>query len=447
MGIKDQDRQLFEMVRDANINFLMEWEAESVLGAGAYGKVYKVVPKDPSTGEVPSALKIIEMKSESVEQYLAEITTVRRMQKEPHVVEIKNFVGVRAGGSVYLVILMELLQTLPKDGLPESEVRRLGTEMCGALEKCHSRSPKIIHCDIKPDNILMSESGAYCLGDFGVARLLEGARAESQRGSPAYMSPEMCSYKGYDHRTDIYSLGVTMYALLNGGRWPFFEDQNAIGRRLSGEAFPALPNVSRELQNMIGKMCEIEPSKRFQTAGEVRIALENLPPVKTTMVWVGTERVELDQTELILDGRKLADNHLEGLRECVKLEKLYLYNNDITDVRALAGLKNLKKLSLRGNKIADIEALKGLTELTELYLSQNRIRKISALEGLVNLMKLSLDTACLTPAGLSSLKNFTKLRRLWLPQREDPQIKDALRAALPGNCMVMYYSSELTIEK
>jgi len=447
MGMNEQDIRLFNTVRDASINFLMEWEAESVLGTGSYGKVYKVVPKDPSTGEVPSALKIIEMKSQSVDQYLAEITTVRRMHNEPHVVEIKNFVGVRAEGSIYLVILMELLRTLPKDGLPEAEVRRLGIEICGALERCHSRSPKIIHCDIKPDNILMSESGAYRLGDFGVARLLEGARAESQRGSPAYMSPEMCSWKGYDHRTDIYSLGVTMYALLNGGRWPFFEDEHAIGRRLSGEIFPSLPDVSRELQDMIGKMCEIEPSRRFQTAGEVMIALERLPPVKATMVWVGTEKVELDQTELVLDGRGLADSHLAGLGACAKLEKLYLHNNEITDIRVLAGLNRLKKLSLRGNKIAEIEALSGLTELSVLYLHQNKIRQISALAGLVNLTKLSLDTACLTPAGLTSLKNLTNLKRLYLPQREDPQIKNTLRAALPGSCMVMYCSPDLILEK
>lgn len=102
---------------------------------------------------------------------------------------------------------------------PPAEILRILKPVCTALQYTHRRN--VFHCDIKPANILLARDGKVLLTDFGVARLATETR---EGGTPPYMSPEQIQGRPLDARTDIYSLGVTLYEMLSGGTLPFRGD-------------------------------------------------------------------------------------------------------------------------------------------------------------------------------------------------------------------------------
>lgn len=119
-----------------------------------------------------------------------------------------------------LLIRMELLTDLRKrmqrgEVFPESEIRKIGTDICAALTTCHQKN--ILHRDVKPENIFVNHNGVYKLGDFGISRILDSAsndHASTGIGTPQYASPEQFA-QSYDRRADIYSLGLVLYELCN----------------------------------------------------------------------------------------------------------------------------------------------------------------------------------------------------------------------------------------
>lgn len=274
------DYYQFNLVRGLNNrSFLQEWVSVEILGKGTFGTVYKAKKDTGAFGIQYSAIKIIQIDKSAIDRYVSEVNALKSLSDEKNIVRIEDCSHIAGKGEDYLVIRMELLRPLPKTGMSEAAVVRMGIDICKALERCHKRRPPMIHRDIKPANILRTSSGSYKLGDFGEARLLDSSLAYSVHGSSPFMSPEVRFAKGYDHRADIYSLGLTMYTLLNGGwdHWPFYkEGEQALARRLNGEKFPPIQDISRDLQSIIGKMCELDPAKRFQKAAFVRLSLEKM---------------------------------------------------------------------------------------------------------------------------------------------------------------------------
>ncbi|MHC4168645.1 MAG: protein kinase domain-containing protein, partial [Planctomycetota bacterium] len=154
-------------------------------------------------------------------------------------------------------------------------VARLISEVADALEYAHSKG--IIHRDIKPSNLMLTGDGRLVLLDFGVARIAE-ERAMTITGSfvgtPLYMSPEQIESdsKETDHRSDIYSLGVTLYELLTLA--PLFDGtaREKIIRQITNEE-PKRPrqidrHIPIDLETICCKAIEKEPNRRYQSAGE-----------------------------------------------------------------------------------------------------------------------------------------------------------------------------------
>jgi serine/threonine-protein kinase len=150
--------------------------------------------------------------------------------------------------------------------LSEPEVIRYMCEICSALSYAHSEN--IIHRDIKPSNILLTTEGRVKLADFGIALVNEKAESEpgETAGTPSYMSPEQILGQGLDGRSDIYSLGVSMYEML-AGRLPFR------GKDTSFKYISMLPDpiegISDWLNAIIVKCLRKEPSGRWSTAEEL----------------------------------------------------------------------------------------------------------------------------------------------------------------------------------
>lgn len=288
------------------------WTVDREIGEGSFGKVYEI-SKSEFGYKYRSALKVInipkteaELKSalfdvpeEEVKEYFASIVKdivaeVGLMSKlkgysnivsyEDHaVIENRNSIG----WTIYIKmeLLTPLIEYIKTQDIVVSDVIKMGIDICKALEKCHQYS--IIHRDIKPENIFVKDDGTYKLGDFGIARKLEmTSYGLSKKGTYSYMAPEIYRGEAYNSLVDIYSLGIVLYRFLNNNRIPFLPEypnvirykdrETAYIRRISGEVIPPPANCDEYLSSVILKACEFNPQKRYQSAKEMREALEKV---------------------------------------------------------------------------------------------------------------------------------------------------------------------------
>ena len=291
------------------------WNIEQLLGSGTFGDVYKAKRID-SGREYLSAIKHISIppRSTNIQALRADgIVTdeasamhycdglLGTLVKEIDICyELKgytNFVSYedhlivpRQGDIGYDVFIrMELLTSLQdyidSNGITVGGITKLCEDMCTAISVLEQK--RIIHRDIKPANIFVSSTGDFKLGDFGVARHMEGLGSMSVKGTYNYMAPEILKGGTVSSNSDLYSLGLVLYRLLNSNRAPFLppppaqisyeEDQSALDRRLSGEPLnpPTKAELSLPLTNVIMRACEYEPSRRFQSANEMKQALQD----------------------------------------------------------------------------------------------------------------------------------------------------------------------------
>lgn len=148
------------------------------------------------------------------------------------------------------------------------------TQLTSGLGKAHEKD--ILHRDIKPANILMGDDGHAKLADFGLAKLAgrtQMTKTGSTLGTVSYMSPEQASGGDVDHRSDIFSLGVVFYELLTGKR-PFPGDHDAavLYGIMNNDPKPLVSyrsDLPQGLQGIVEKTLCKDPSKRYQTAGEL----------------------------------------------------------------------------------------------------------------------------------------------------------------------------------
>ena len=292
------------------------WTIGKYLGAGGYGKVYeiertlsgvreraalKVVSRPADDAEIEACYENgydqASMKAsyqEELQRYVKEYQLMKELQGQTNIVSCDDFAVVPRkdgiGGQIF--IRMELLTPLQKatkqSMLSESEVIRLGKDICKALILCEARH--IIHRDIKPENILVSKFGDYKLGDFGVARVQDHTTKATKMGTHGYAAPEVEHGHKYGKEADIYSLGITLYWLLNNRRMPFLnadepvtamKNQEALRRRYEGEKLPAPKNGSQKLKQIVLKACAYRPVDRYRSAQELYDALAELSDAHT----------------------------------------------------------------------------------------------------------------------------------------------------------------------
>ena len=168
--------------------------------------------------------------------------------------------------------------------IAEEEVVKLGCDICTALETCNSQD--IFHGDIRPESIYIDHFGCFKLGDIGITRKLETVTGcLSQKGlyGSLYMAPEIERDLPYDTTSDLYSLGLILYRLLNNNRIPFLSADShlfdpreylvATRRRMDGESLPAPCNASPNMAAIILCACSSDPRNRFVSATAMKTAL------------------------------------------------------------------------------------------------------------------------------------------------------------------------------
>ena|GEM_PF-635772 len=179
------------------------------------------------------------------------------------------------------------LQTLATQGeMPVESVVQIALQVCAGLKEAHSLG--ITHRDIKPANIVVDSHDRVRIVDFGLASITGASHltnAGQAIGTPMYMSPEQILSEAVDQRTDLFSLGATLFELL-GGRSPFKRDSyaatlNAVlndePEKLSG----IRSDIPTGLLDVVSKLLEKSPANRYQSAADVAADLERLSSGKT----------------------------------------------------------------------------------------------------------------------------------------------------------------------
>ena len=262
------------------------YDVRGFLGEGGTKKVY--LAHDTVLGRDVAFCVI---KTESVDRryrqrVLQEARTVARLGAHPNIVPIYEY--GQEGEDPYMVLPLmvggsveELIKNADDAPLELETVIQIATDVCHGLDFAHRNA--IIHRDIKPGNIWLTEERMAQIGDFGLAlsgdftRLTEEGKA---LGSFAYCPPEMITGEAVDQRTDLYSLGVTMYEMVTGVK-PFRGDQvvTIIGQHLQSRPTPPSdhnPQCPAILEDLILQLLSKEPSDRPSFAGNVLTVLEDL---------------------------------------------------------------------------------------------------------------------------------------------------------------------------
>jgi len=204
-----------------------------------------------------------------------------------------------------LFIVMELVDgsdlkdwIVKKNFSPEVSRFNLIKQASSGLAYAHHQG--IVHCDIKPQNMLVSDAGSLKISDFGISRALETiSRTEKHNevwGSPFYISPEQGSGKPPSPASDVYSLGVIMYEVF-AGKLPFLDDDTLvlIEKHQSEMLVPPRtinPAIPEYLERIITKTLEKDPDKRFANGSELYDALNSITSKINKIIFIEEENVE-----------------------------------------------------------------------------------------------------------------------------------------------------------
>ncbi len=283
------------------------------LGQGGMGSVYHAIDENLS---VDVAVKEnLFTTEEYARQFRLEAVILANI-RHPNLPRVSDHFII-AGEGQYLVMDFiegeDLRQRMERVGiLPENEVILIGAAMCDALSYLHARKPPILHRDIKPGNVKISPDGHIFLVDFGLAKVYQGNQATTTGAramTPGYSPPEQYGTARTDTRTDIYSLGATLYAALTS-----VIPEDGLARAMDNAQLTPLrkrnPDVSRHLAAAIEKAMEVDPGDRFQSADDFKLALLNSKSMTQQLLGTYTVPPAPSESERKSDPSKKTENVL-----------------------------------------------------------------------------------------------------------------------------------------
>lgn len=260
-------------------------------------EVYEAVKNRPGGFAKPLAIKSVLPPFLDQVEFLSMFSEEARLQAElnhPNLVHVYDFECIEDKPTLIMELVSGInLKKLLRDSqslmpfLPEEAAVYMICQVLNALEYIHDESRQIIHRDISPHNILISKSGEVKLSDFGIAwRKIKNDKTRSGvlKGKVPYLSPEQVGHLPLSPSSDIFSLGTSFYELLTH-RLPFegkndFDTMKRIERVECVAPQKYRDDLSQHLQDIVSRMMQADPKKRYHSAAAVRKDLSALLPTQ-----------------------------------------------------------------------------------------------------------------------------------------------------------------------
>ena len=284
----EASRELAVVPLASGDRFANRYDVEALVGRGGMGTVWRV--RDSLLGGELVALKVLDHTSEAtIERFRREVLLARRITS-PHVARTFD-VGEHEGRhylTMEYVAGASLGQLLVDHGpLGPRRAAELAASIARGLAAAHDAG--VVHRDLKPDNVLVTDAGRVVVTDFGIARALHGPEAARMTGgvtgTPLYMAPEQLGGAEVDPRADLYALGVVLFEVLTG-EWPFRGDSPialAVARlREPPRDITAVRPVPATLAELVMRLLARERDLRPASAAEVAVRLDAIAAALST---------------------------------------------------------------------------------------------------------------------------------------------------------------------
>jgi serine/threonine protein kinase len=247
-----------------------------ILGQGGMGSVYRAV--DENLGVDVAVKENLFTTEDYARQFRLEAVILASL-RHPNLPRVSDHFVIGEQAQYLVMDFIEgedLRQRMDRMGtIGDDDAILIGAAMCDALEYLHTRKPSILHRDVKPGNVKITPDGHIYLVDFGLAKVMQGTEATTTGAramTPGYSPPEQYGTARTDPRTDVYSLGATLYAALTG-----IIPEDGLARAMDNAQLTPLrkhnSRVSRRLAAVIEKAMAVDPSDRYQRAEEFKQAL------------------------------------------------------------------------------------------------------------------------------------------------------------------------------
>ncbi|XP_075420367.1 serine/threonine-protein kinase Nek1 isoform X4 [Tenrec ecaudatus] len=237
------------------------------IGEGSFGKAILVKSKEDGRQYVIKEINISRMSSKEKEESRREVAVLANM-KHPNIVQYRE--SFEENGSLYIVMdyceggdLFKRINAQKGILFQEDQILDWFVQICLALKHVHDR--KILHRDIKSQNIFLTKDGTIQLGDFGIARVLNSTveLARTCIGTPYYLSPEICENKPYNNKSDIWALGCVLYEMCTlKHAFEAGNMKNLVLKIISGSFPPVSLHYSYDLRNLLSQLFKRNPRER-----------------------------------------------------------------------------------------------------------------------------------------------------------------------------------------
>lgn len=237
------------------------------IGEGSFGKAFLVKDKENSQQYVIKEINISKMSNKEREESRREVAVLANM-KHPNIVLYRE--SFEENGCLYIVMdyceggdLFKKINAQKGVLFSEDQILDWFVQICLALKHIHDR--KILHRDIKSQNIFLTKDGTIQLGDFGIARVLNSTveLARTCIGTPYYLSPEICQNRPYNNKSDIWALGCVLYEMCTlKHAFEAGNMKNLVLKIISGSFPPVSVHYSYDLRNLLSQLFKRNPRDR-----------------------------------------------------------------------------------------------------------------------------------------------------------------------------------------